>query len=124
MPIITMGDAALYKLLAWFSPAMPTGAYSYSHGLEWAVEAGLVHDRGTLHAYVLAVLREGSGRLDAALLCAAYSAGNRASLEDLTALAAAMRGTRELALENAAQGRALLAALRQAWPAPALEDLA
>ena len=34
----------LLELLAWFSPAMPTGAFSYSHGLEWAVEAALVHD--------------------------------------------------------------------------------
>jgi urease accessory protein len=40
------------------------------------------------------------------------------------ALAAAMRGTRELALESAAQGRALLTTLQQAWPAPELGELA
>ena len=27
-------DAALYRLLAWFSPMFPIGAFSYSHGLE------------------------------------------------------------------------------------------
>jgi urease accessory protein len=120
----TMADAGLYKLLAWFSPAMPTGAYSYSHGLEWAVEERLVHDAGTLRGYVDTVLRQGSGRLDASLLCAACHADDQAVLEDLAVLAAAMRGTRELALESNAQGRALLAALRQAWPAVALDELA
>ncbi len=45
------------------------------------------------------------------------------SLEAVIALAAAMHGTRELALESAAQGRALLTTLRQAWPAPELDEL-
>ena len=30
------------RLLTWLSPAFPVGAFSYSHGLEYAVEAGLV----------------------------------------------------------------------------------
>jgi urease accessory protein len=33
-------SAALYRLLAWLSPSFPTGAFSYSHGLEAAAEAG------------------------------------------------------------------------------------
>src|SRR5215831_2422105 len=36
------------RLLAWLSPAFPTGSYSYSHGLEWSVEEGSVHDRPSL----------------------------------------------------------------------------
>src|SRR5262249_28212969 len=39
---------ALLRLHAWLSPAFPIGSYSYSHGLEWAVEAGSVHDRTSL----------------------------------------------------------------------------
>ena len=35
-----MGTSDLVRLLTWLSPAFPTGAYAYSHGLEWAVEAG------------------------------------------------------------------------------------
>ena len=31
--------AALYRLMAWLSPAYPVGAFSYSGGIEWAVEA-------------------------------------------------------------------------------------
>ena len=32
--------SALYRLMAWLSPAYPIGAFSYSSGIEWAVEAG------------------------------------------------------------------------------------
>jgi urease accessory protein len=118
----------LLELLAWFSPAMPTGAFSYSHGLEWAVEAALVRDTPALRGYVEAVLRQGSGRGDAILLGAAYGAsivGNfeGRSLDEVIAYAAAMRGTHELALESTAQGRALLTTLQQAWPAPQLDQL-
>ncbi|HZA66515.1 MAG TPA: urease accessory protein UreF [Geminicoccaceae bacterium] len=122
-------QAGLLELLAWFSPAMPSGAFSYSHGLEWAIEAGLAGDAPGLHGYVETVLRHGSGRVDALFLHAAYRAcADRAfegrSLEKVVALAAAMHGTRELALESGAQGQALLSTLRRAWPAPALEQLA
>jgi urease accessory protein len=128
MAATIMVDGA-YKLLAWFSPAMPIGAYSYSHGLEYAVEAGLVTDGPTLRAYVETALRVGTGQLDASLLCAAWRTDRDGtcegrSLADIAILAAAMRGTSELALENAAQGRALLTLLRQAWPAPPLDALA
>jgi urease accessory protein len=122
--ITSMTDAALYKLLAWFSPAMPVGAYSYSHGLEWAVAAELVHDAESLRDYLETALRYGFGRLDAMFLRAAFEASDEASLGATLSLAAALRGTRELALESTAQGRALLGVLRQAWPAPALDRLA
>ena len=36
---------ALLRLQSWLSPAFPMGSYSYSHGIEWAVEAGHIHDR-------------------------------------------------------------------------------
>jgi urease accessory protein len=116
--------AGLLELLAWFSPAMPVGAYSYSHGLEYAVEAGLVRDPPALHAYIESALRHGTGCLDATFLAAAHSAtGAESALEEIVSLAAALRGTRELALESAAQGRALLTTLQQAWPAPELQQL-
>jgi urease accessory protein len=118
-----------YKLLAWFSPAMPIGAYTYSHGLEYAVEAGLVTNPGSLRGYVETALRDGTGQLDATLLCAAHRAGRDGTcdgraLVEIAVLAAALRGSSELALESAAQGRALLTLLRRAWPAPALDGLA
>ncbi len=38
----TAMDESQFRLLAWCSPAYPTGAFSYSHGMEWAVERGTV----------------------------------------------------------------------------------
>src|SRR5687767_4856038 len=40
--------AALYRLMAWLSPSFPVGAFSYSSGIEWAVEAGDINDAATL----------------------------------------------------------------------------
>jgi urease accessory protein len=117
---ITMTEPGLLELLAWFSPAMPTGAFSYSHGLEWAVEDGLVSDPRSLQGYAETILRYGSGRQDALFLAAAYRGHD---VEGVLELAAALHGTAELALESGAQGRALLNTLQQAWPAPPLAAL-
>jgi urease accessory protein len=129
MPATITTEPQLYRLLAWFSPAMPVGAYSYSHGLEHAVDAGLVRDPATLRAFIETALAHGAGRMDAAWLGAAHRAclgrgWDGWPLERVLVSAAAMRPTRELALESAAQGRALLGVLREAWPAPELDRLA
>lgn len=115
------GAPPLLRLLAWLSPAFPTGAFAYSHGLEAAVEAGHVGDAGTLHDFVATVLGHGAGRSDAILLARAWRDPDD---EHLLALAAALRPTAELAAEQAAQGSAALRTLRAAWPAPALDRLA
>ncbi len=114
-------DAALYRLLTWLSPAYPVGAYSYSHGVEYAVEAGLVRDRETLVDWIAQAVRHGAGLTDAALLAAAWRGDE---LDAVCALANAWRGSAELALESRAQGTAFLAATRAAWPHPALDELA
>jgi urease accessory protein len=64
--------AALYQLLAWSSPGYPTGAFSYSHGLEWAVETGSVTDLPTLLDYITAVLARGGAWIDAVLFAHAW----------------------------------------------------
>src|SRR4029078_5527728 len=64
----TLDSAGLFRLLAWLSPSYPIGAFSYSHGLEYAIEAGLVRDRASLGDWIAGVLRHGSGRIDGALL--------------------------------------------------------
>lgn len=116
---ITPDGAALYRLLAWLSPAYPIGAYAYSHGLETAVEDGAVKDRAGLVGYVTTVLRAGAGRVDGALLAAAWRAAvaaDDAVLDELAWLAAAWRGTAETALETMAQGAAFTAVTLSAWP--------
>ncbi|MFI5023961.1 MAG: urease accessory protein UreF [Alphaproteobacteria bacterium] len=121
----TLDQAALYRLMAWLSPAYPTGAFSYSHGIEYAVEADLVRSRESLLAWVGHILAEGAGRVDALLFRAAYEAADdAAALDGVAELAAAFRGSRETALESAQQGAAFLAATRAAWPDARLEAFA
>lgn len=127
-----MTEAALYRLLTWSSPGYPTGAFSYSHGLEWAVEAGDVTHLDDLINYVTAVLSRGGGWIDAVLFAQAWRAtqlddaplDDHPRLEHLTQLAAAFRGSAETALESRQQGAAFLDVTRKAWPHPTLEALA
>jgi len=124
---MTTSDDALIRLLTWFSPAFPVGSYTYSHGLEYAIEAGLIGDVASLTGWIDAVLRHGSGRNDAILLDMAHAAeraGDDDRLGEILAWGEALRGTAEMALESAAQGRAFLDAVRAAWPHPRLGGLA
>lgn len=126
-PIADGDAAALYRLIAWTSPAYPTGAFSYSHGLEWAAEDGLVPDRAALEAWVGHILEQGAGWSDAVLFAHAYratAAGDWTALDAVADLATALRATAELALESTQQGAAFLSITRAAWPAPALDRLA
>lgn len=108
----------LYRLFAWLSPGFPTGAFSYSHGLEAAASDGAVRDRDSLERRIAAIVIRGSGRVDADILCDAYAA---AKVDDPAAFAEAnrrglaYRGTAELALESGAQGEAMRATLDAAW---------
>jgi len=119
--------AALYRLMAWLSPAYPIGAFSYSHGLEYAIEVDLVRDRASLTAWLTHLLRHGAGFVDAVLLREAHAAasGNDAArLDACNALALAWRGTAELVLESQQQGGSFLTITRRAWPHPELEAFA
>jgi urease accessory protein len=119
-------QAALYRLMTWFSPAYPVGAFSYSSGLEWAVEAGDIHDAETLRLWLAAVLNDGAGINDGIFFVHAYCAvtGNDdAKLVDVAGLAAAFAPTRERHLETTAQGRAFMDVTRAAWPCVALNKL-
>ena len=119
-------EAALYRLMTWLSPSYPLGAFSYSHGLEYAIEAGHVRDGDGLAEWIATVLEAGAGLSDGALLAAAWSAAKArddVTLDEVAALAQAWRGTAETALESAAQGAAFLATTRAAWPHPLLDAL-
>lgn len=115
--------ASLYRLMTWLSPAFPVGAFTYSHGLEWAVEDGRVKDCASLTAWVEAVVVQGAGRTDADLFREAWQAvsdGDRARFDRAAAWADALRGSAEMAMESANQGRAFLDCLGKAWPHPQL----
>lgn len=123
-----MNDAArpdpLYRLLAWLSPAYPIGAFSYSHGVETAVEEGFIQDRASLVAWLESVLQHGTGVVDGALFAAggrAAAAGDWPAFEAVAERAAAWRGTSEMALESRQQGGSFLSITRTAWPHPDLD---
>lgn len=107
------------RLQSWLSPAFPNGAYSYSHALEWAIEAGCIYDRTSLVDWLDADLRYGSGRNEVVFFVEAYRCAIDEDLSRLTRvaeLAAVSRGTSEFALESSQQATACLNTLRQVWP--------
>jgi urease accessory protein len=125
---------AQFQLLAWCSPAYPTGAFSYSHGMEWAVECGTVTTLDGLLDFVTAVVERGGGWIDAVLFTHAWRAAHapqamwqhtdRAQLREIAELAGAFRGTAETALESRQQGAAFLDVTLKAWPHPRLSEFA
>jgi urease accessory protein len=120
----TITEPGLFRLMAWLSPGFPVGGYTYSHGLEFAVEADLVSDAPTLTDWVASVITHGAGRLDGQLFAIAWQAvtdGDDNRLAWAVERADAMRGTSEMALESVAQGEAFFKTVREAWPDPRLE---
>jgi urease accessory protein len=112
--------------MAWLSPAYPVGAFSYSTGLEWAVEAGDVICPHTLSRWLTAFLTDGSGFCEAVLFAQAYRAceiSNDKGLFAIAELATALAPSRERFLETTAQGRAFLDVTRAAWPGPSIDRL-
>lgn len=119
-------ETALIRLLSWLSPAFPVGAYTYSHGLEAAVDQGLVVDRESAGAWIVDILARGAGQADAVLLGHAWraiAADDGGLLAETAELAAALSPSTELALETEAQGAAFLRAVEAAWPTPAIARL-
>ncbi len=119
-------ETALLRLMTWLSPSFPVGGYSYSHGIEYAVESGAVFDGATLTGWIEGIVRFGAGRLDADLFRDAWRAAEAGDTDELARVAeigSAYRPTRELALESAAQGRAFLDTVAKVWPHPLLERL-
>src|SRR5215472_18090821 len=94
----SVGPLPYLRLHAWLSPAFPTGSYSYSHGIEWAVEAGHIADRKSLVEWLEADLCYGSGRNEAIFFIEAWRSTTEENYEKLgkvAELAAAFRGTSE-----------------------------
>jgi urease accessory protein len=126
-PVATSSEhAALYRLMTWLSPSFPVGAFSYSSGIEWAVEAGDVVDGASLTRWLSAMLTDGAGFCDGVLLCHAWRAAEQrsdAALIEIAELAGAFTPSRERQLETTAQGRAFADIVRAAWSCETLDRL-
>lgn len=109
-----MTPAELHKLTQWFSPSYPVGAFSYSHGLEWAISVGVITNASNLREWLHDVLHFGAGRNDAIFLAQAYGASPQ-DLMELAELAVAFNSSTERVLETNAQGAAFAKATHAVW---------
>jgi urease accessory protein len=118
--------AALYRLMTWLSPSFPVGAFSWSTGIEWAVEAGDIVDAASLRDWLAAMLGQGPGFCDGVLLAHAHRAASsrdEAGLREIAELASAFSPSRERQLETSAQGRAFIDIARAAWNREGLDRM-
>jgi urease accessory protein len=109
----------LARLLQLASPALPVGAYTYSQGLEWAVECNIVHDEASAGRWIADLLQHGIGRYEAPLvfaLMAAWTATDgrtdEPAIRELNAEFLASRESAELRAETVQMGFSLRRLLR------------
>jgi urease accessory protein len=117
--------AALYRLMTWLSPSFPVGAFSYSSGIEWAVEAGDIGDAASLRDWLGSMLADGPGFCDGVFMAHAHRAASShddGAVRNIAELSAAFVPSRERQLETSAQGRAFLEIARAAWNCDGLEQ--
>ncbi len=101
---------ALVRLLQLTSPSLPVGGFTYSQGLEWAVEAGWVGDEASLAGWLRELLLEQLARVDLPLLERLYQAAaraDRAAFDHWNHELIACRESAELRAEERARGRAM-----------------
>jgi urease accessory protein len=112
--------------MTWLSPAYPIGAFAYSSGIEWAVEAGDITSLNSLRGWLEPLLAQGPGLNDGIFFAHAYRAAvsdNDRALVDVAELAAAFVPSRERHLETTTLGRAFMDVTSAAWPCVALDKL-
>ena len=109
----TSDALALVRVMAWLSPAFPTGGFAYSGGLEAAAQTGLVDGENTLFDWIMSQLRQGSLQLDAKFVSLAHRCDEPEALRDLQNLAEAFAGSAPRWRETMAQGSAFLAGVNE-----------
>jgi len=100
----------LARLLQLASPALPVGAYTYSQGLEWAVESGIICDETTAGGWIADLMQHAIGHYEAPLVAAlmtAWSAGETGEIARLNGEFLASRESAELRAETAQMGFSL-----------------
>jgi urease accessory protein len=103
-------SAALMRLLQLVSPTLPVGAFSYSQGLEWAIECGWVKDVGSFESWLEGLMYDNLEKLDIPVLKRLYLAceqRDKQALIDWSEYLLAARETSELSLEEQNRARTL-----------------
>ena len=110
-----MSPTALSALLQLASPVLPVGAYSYSQGLESAIDAGLVHDPASARTWIADGLELVLARYEAPVwlrLHRAFTCGDTASATEWNQELLATRETAELRAESVQMGYSLMQLMR------------
>ncbi|MCB1849866.1 MAG: urease accessory protein UreF [Gammaproteobacteria bacterium] len=119
------GDALCHlRLMQLVSPALPIGGFTYSQGLEWAIEAGWVQDPESLGDWLEGLIDESLGYLDLPVLVRLHDACVRrdpAALARWGKILYASRESRELRAEERQRARALVSLLRDLAIAAAVD---
>jgi urease accessory protein len=124
---MTPAPTTLLGLMWLASPALPVGGFSYSEGLESAVDAGIVHDGPSAADWLADQLQLGLARADLPLLAAAHAAWaahDAARIAELNTWMLATRETTELRAQCEQMGRSMLEWLRQRGDDPRVATLA
>jgi urease accessory protein len=103
--------AGLLQILWLASPALPVGGFSYSEGLEAAVDAGLVSDEASAARWLIDQLHLGLARADLAVVAQAipaWRADDFARIQALNAWVLQTRETHEFRLQTEQMGRSML----------------
>lgn len=99
-----------YNLLQLTSPSLPTGAFTYSQGLEWAVEKGWVTNRQSLELWLQSYIHTGFEELEIPVLQRLYLSAKENNIDNFrywSNYILACRETHELRLEEHNRGRAM-----------------
>ena len=124
MVIPMTNTQSLIRLQSWLSPSFPTGAFSYSHGLEQSIANGFVEDQQSLLAWLTALLEHGAGWNDAVFLVQSWHLfETQKELIEVSELAQATSISKERYLEATAQGSAFLKAAAAWGEFPDLPDI-
>jgi len=114
----------LYTLLTWMSPSYPVGSFTFSQGLENAIETGILKNADNTTQWISDLLQFGNGYSDLVFLSAAWScAYEPARISDLLELARAYQATSEFHTESSAQGAAFLNITAKTWPCNTLDSM-
>lgn len=98
---MTINHHDVMILQNWFSPVFPIGAFSYSHGLEMAIQDGRIMDQDSLYDWISSLLSHGTGRNDAIMIKSAYE-----GLPELNELCLALSASKERYQETTELGHA------------------
>ena len=112
-------DAVLLQLLWLASPALPVGGFSYSEGLEAAVDAGLVTGEAQAGDWLVDQLHLALARSDLPVVAAAldaWRAGDQVRIGELNAWVLRTRETAELRQQTEQMGRSLVEWLKAVRP--------